>query len=387
MNRRSFTKLSMAGLSTVAGHWGKPLSVLGGGMDHPSKQMVRGVNLGGWLVLEKWITPSVFADLKAKDEAQLGEELGARAAASRLSAHREKFITGDDFKWIAERGLNAVRIPVGYWVLEAAAPFVSAPDELDWAFAEARKNGLGVLLDLHGAPGSQNGWDHSGRVGTIAWHTSKENIERTLRALENLAERYKRFDNLLGIELLNEPHWTVPLDILADFYQEAYRRLRRRIGDRVAIVIHDGFRALAWSKIMQGPAFPGVILDTHLYQVFTPEDQQRDTSEHLQIAAIERKKQIDEMQRHHPVYIGEWSLALPKKSFEGRSAYEVNITKRAFADVQLVSYENAVGWFFWTYRTEKSPEWSLSESVKRGWLPDQFGEPGPATRISSPKVL
>ncbi len=26
---------------------------------------LRGVNLGGWLVLEKWITPSLFADLAA----------------------------------------------------------------------------------------------------------------------------------------------------------------------------------------------------------------------------------------------------------------------------------------------------------------------------------
>ena len=29
---------------------------------------LRGVNLGGWLVLEKWMTPSLFAGVQAEDE-------------------------------------------------------------------------------------------------------------------------------------------------------------------------------------------------------------------------------------------------------------------------------------------------------------------------------
>ena len=30
--------------------------------------MLRGVNLGGWLVLEKWMTPSLFDGTAAADE-------------------------------------------------------------------------------------------------------------------------------------------------------------------------------------------------------------------------------------------------------------------------------------------------------------------------------
>jgi len=33
--------------------------------------MIRGVNLGGWLVLEKWITPALFAGTSAEDKAHL----------------------------------------------------------------------------------------------------------------------------------------------------------------------------------------------------------------------------------------------------------------------------------------------------------------------------
>ncbi|HLJ53773.1 MAG TPA: twin-arginine translocation signal domain-containing protein, partial [Chthonomonadaceae bacterium] len=94
---------------------------------------LRGVNLGGWLALEKWIAPDAFAGTEAPDEYTLSETLGARAA-DRLKRHRESWITADDFKWIAARGLNAVRIPVGYGVLEPNPPYVPAADTLDWAF-------------------------------------------------------------------------------------------------------------------------------------------------------------------------------------------------------------------------------------------------------------
>src|SRR5579871_5664108 len=147
---------------------------------------LRGVNLGSWLVLEKWMNPASYAGAKAEDEYSLCLELGKERATSALRKHRETWITAEDFKWIAARGLNAVRIPVGYWVLEDNPPFISGAATLDWAFMTAKENGIGVLLDLHGVPGSQNGWDHSGRAGALGWHTSKENIAHSLRVVEDL---------------------------------------------------------------------------------------------------------------------------------------------------------------------------------------------------------
>ena len=40
---------------------------------------LRGVNLGGWLVLEKWMTPSLFEGLAATDETTYCAELGGAA--------------------------------------------------------------------------------------------------------------------------------------------------------------------------------------------------------------------------------------------------------------------------------------------------------------------
>lgn len=50
---------------------------------------IRGVNLGGWLVLEKWIRPSVFANLPSTvvDEYTFCQNLGKTEAEKRIRAN------------------------------------------------------------------------------------------------------------------------------------------------------------------------------------------------------------------------------------------------------------------------------------------------------------
>ena len=76
---------------------------------------------------------------------------------------------------------------------------------IDKAFSWAAQYNMTVLLDLHGAPGSQNGNDHSGcGNGVVGWNTP-QNIDMSVEAVRLMAERYGSRDNLAGIELLNEP--------------------------------------------------------------------------------------------------------------------------------------------------------------------------------------
>ena len=83
---------------------------------------LRGVNLGGWLVLEKWITPSLFEGLEATDETTYCAELGERADTL-LKQHWNSYITREDFAWLAKTGINAVRLPVGHWLFGADYPY------------------------------------------------------------------------------------------------------------------------------------------------------------------------------------------------------------------------------------------------------------------------
>jgi glucan 1,3-beta-glucosidase len=332
---------------------------------------IRGVNLGGWLVLEKWMVPTVYRGVDAPDEYELSLALGGQARA-RLQRHRETFITAEDFRWIKDRGLNAVRLPVGYWALEAPKPFLDAADFVDLALEQSRQIGLKLLLDLHGAPGSQNGWDHSGRAGKIGWHTDRGNIQETMRVLESFAEKYGRHPALLGVELLNEPSDQIPVEILKDAYQEAYARIRKHAGPEVAVVFHDSFRPMAWQNFMQEPEYRNVLLDTHLYQSFGREDQERSAEEHL-VYALGRKSLLEGMQRQElPTIVGEWSLALPSRSRQNLSSFQGDLLNGAYADSQLLSFEDTSGWFFWSYKLESKNPWNFRHCVERGWLPEHF---------------
>ena len=371
MDRRSFLKLA----SSVSAALMTDALVLPA-RSQPwvsAETKLRGVNLGGWLVLERWITPSLYAGVQAEDEYTLCQKLGKEKASARLQKHRETWIVADDFKWLAAHGINAVRLPVGYGVLEENAPFITGADTLDWAFKTAKEHGLGVLLDLHGVPGSQNGWDHSGRAGPLEWHTSKDNIAHSVRIIERLAEFCQGYDNLLGIELLNEPRKEVPLEILQSYYKEAYQRVRAHIpAERAAVIFHDGFRAKAWGDFMPAPDWKNVFLDTHMYQCFSDDDKQRDIQQQVQLAVVQRKTELDFMRQRHRCLVGEWSCSLPPKTLRGMTGVGLDAAMRAYGAAQLLSYETTEGWFFWTYRTENSASWNFRLCTERGWLPERY---------------
>ena len=321
----------------------------------------QGVNLGGWLVLEKWMTPSVFSGVTAVDEYGLCKELGPTKAPKLLDAHRSSFITEADFAWIAQQGLNAVRLPIGSWVFGDEAPYVGAIGYVDRAFEWANKYGLQIILDLHGAPGSQNGNDHSGRAGRKQWG-SQVTISQTLDVLEKLATRYGGSAALAAIEVLNEPSYRLGRRRLTSFYEQAYQRIRTRCDKRVAIIFHDAFRPKRWDAILRPPVYERVMIDHHYYQVFGWMDKIRPLKNQLLRPQILAKR-ITRLQRIRPAIIGEWSLALPQ-----RIAQEKEYQKQ-YAAAQLEAMRAARGWFFWSYKTEGGGAWSYRDCVHRGWLP------------------
>jgi glucan 1,3-beta-glucosidase len=122
-----------------------------------NNEKIRGVNLGGWFVLEPWITPSIFQQWAngggVVDEYTYTQTLGQTEALSRLQQHWNTWITEADFQEIAALGLNHVRIPIGYWalILFPGDPYVQGQlDVLTNALGWARTYGLKVILDLHG---------------------------------------------------------------------------------------------------------------------------------------------------------------------------------------------------------------------------------------------
>jgi glucan 1,3-beta-glucosidase len=144
-------------------------------------------------------------------------------------------VTEDDFKTIASYGLNHVRIPIGYWALDTskgeAYPQGQYPYLLK-AVQWAAKYGLKVMIDIHGAPGSQNGFDNSGRRGSVNWQNDEENVKRTRAVLQTIVNTFAisaYADTVTAIELLNEPAGFVGqkmVDTVKQYYYDGYGEVR-----------------------------------------------------------------------------------------------------------------------------------------------------------------
>ena len=322
---------------------------------------IQGVNLGGWLLLEKWMTPSLFAGTDAVDEYTFMQTPGA---LEKVETHRRNFITEEDFAWLADNKINAVRIPVGFWTLEEELPFHSAVSYLDWAFDMAEKYGLKVLLDLHGLPGSQNGRDHSGRVGRSDWYRFAVNRENSVQSVANLARRYKDHASLWGIQIINEPRFGIFNLRLRRYYKRAYRALTSILPANVSVVISDGFTPRLMSGSLRPTTHP-VILDVHLYHMATPLANLMPIKWFLD-KTKRRQKMLARLSRQQPIIIGEWSGVISHKTMR---KIPKNQHKKLFVDyvkLQQQAFRKTAGWFYWSYKTEKPGQWSFRSQVEAG---------------------
>jgi len=258
-----------------------------------SVDKIRGVNLGGWLVMEPWITPSMFEKPELKDQAideyTFAHYLGYEMAKQLLTQHWDTWYTRDDFARIKQLGLNTVRLPVGYWAFGDYPPMVANVAYVDAAAKWCDELGLGMLIDLHGAPGSQNGFDNSGRTcgdkcivdcpPAPSWMYNDTNVDLTLKVLQKFAQRYKTARAVIGIEVLNEPRWDIDETFLKKYYASAHTVLRQHGNPAWRIVFSDSFRYNLWRGFMANDTM--VNLDAHVYQAFSPDDIKQTPDGHL----------------------------------------------------------------------------------------------------------
>ena len=206
----------------------------------------------------------------------MGEKLGSQNALNILRNHWDTFVTWQDFNKIKQSGFNVVRIPVGYWAYDTfGSPYVSgAAVYIDAAIDWARSVGLKIVIDLHGVPGSQNGFDNSGqRMERPTWQQG-DTIRRTLQVLRTISQKYAQKsyqDVIIGIQLLNEPalYNGLSRDVLAQFYRDGYGQVRE-VSD-TPVIISDGFTAPnSWNGFLapSDANARNVAIDNHQYQVF-----------------------------------------------------------------------------------------------------------------------
>jgi len=362
-------------------------------------EKVRGVNLGGWFVLEPWITPSLFDEVggAAVDEWTFCSVLGASEAQKRLYNHWYSWITQGDFQAIAAAGMNHVRIPIGYWSVTPiqGEPYVQgAYDVLGQALDWAAGAGLKVMIDLHGAPGSQNGFDNSGRRGAINWQTGST-VDQTKNALNKIRDDHASHPAVATIELLNEPFGSsLDMNGVRQFYMDGWGNLEN---SGVTVTFHDAFQPLSsWNS--WGSGMWNLMLDTHHYEVFDTSTLVLSPTDHVK-NACSFGGQMRGVNK--PTISGEWTGAMTDcakylngygrgarydGSYGGSTAIgscagyatgsvgQLSQQQRddvaKFINAQLDAFESAAGWIFWTWKTEGAPGWDMGDLLSNGVFPN-----------------
>lgn len=316
---------------------------------------LKGVNLGGWLMMEGYMLFGRNIPEKAFKE-QFEKALGREALEDFTRSFRDTFIREEDIRTIKSWGANCIRIPFNYRLIEFEDQPFSLNEEglryLNRAVDWCEKYGIYCILDMHAAPGAQNpGW-HSDCYGHQELFSNEFNKDRYLRLWRFLAEQYKDSSAVAGYDVLNEP--VLPFTneaALKDLYVKATKEIRD--ADTKHIIFLEGnFWAQRLASLGR-PEDPNTAYSIHTYAPY-------DFTHNFKIglyypgraySIIWNKKRFEMLAKPYrmfmehndvPLYMGEFGVNARDGHFG-----EVKWVE----DMLSVFKDNGISWTYWTYKT------------------------------------
>lgn len=315
---------------------------------------LKGTNVGGWLFQEFWMTiTNATANVTAEVDVYkvLEERFGEEKMWELLNAYQDSYLTEADLDKMVELGVNCIRAPFWWRNLVDAdgTPYEDCFARLDWLVEQAGARGMYVIIDFHGAPGSQNGSDHSGVDGGddkegashFFWgEDAADNQALYYDMWEMIAEHYKGNPIVAGYDLLNEPFCTYRyntdyeetelLTMLWDIYDVAYDRIRAIDPDHIVIM------EATWDPAdLPNPESYGWTNVMYEYHNYLYDDY--DNANGQQITNMESKiSSIGTADYNVPSYLGEFAY------FNNIDAWDQGLELLANSGVSFTT---------WTYKT------------------------------------
>ncbi|KAI6118424.1 glycoside hydrolase family 5 protein [Pisolithus sp. B1] len=207
-------------------------------------EKIYGVNLGSWLLLEPWMLPQgdlrlestilTISDPSVFQGGLIWEDKFAQTARNASSPsctafamaypdtvdqtfakHWDSWFTQSDLQDLKNAGINTLRIPLGYWIVEALVerPAENYPrgglDYLRRGLGWVRDSGMHVILDHHALPGVQTpGQEFTGQCTNDVQFYTPHNYHRALvwtAVMTTLSHLDPQFSSVFAIEAVNEP--------------------------------------------------------------------------------------------------------------------------------------------------------------------------------------
>jgi len=293
-----------------------------------SALLLRGINLGNWLVPEGYMFQFKHASSPRLINQVLSELVGPDGAREFWRKYRDAYITRDDVRFIKRLGLNSVRIPFNYrlFTSEEHPDVWTGPgfEMLDRAIGWCRDEGLWVILDMHCAPGGQTGDNIDDSWGYPWLFESAVSRRQTVELWRRIAERYRGETAVVGYDLLNEPistHADHPKlnPLLEPLYREIVAAIRSVDGNH--LVFLGGAQWNTNFKVFGTP------FDAQT--VYTPHRYWSDTTQSVV------QQFVDFRNRYNvPLWLGE----------SGEN------TDEWISSFRRLLERNTIGWCFWPYK-------------------------------------
>ncbi len=280
----------------------------------------------------------------------------------------DNFITELDVERLAALGLNLIRLPVFYQALETDVEgenhFVADGwRRLDELVSWARRHGVYVMIDLHGAPGGQNPWWHTGiENGGFLW-TTPACIDKTARLWQAIAQYFRDEPHVAVYDFLNEPNSAPDAERYEATYDAIYRAVRE-VDTRHIVMVEDGFLA---SSIYRSPAEMGwqnAMASFHHYPGGTSAQVFLNRMDAAMVGLGRQWERFD-----CPLFEGEFNVYAPtdfSATDQGPERWQPDGMDRVLAMLN----RRGVHWAPWTYKYFHAPSlWGL------------YHQPNPGERI------
>ncbi|KAL3592346.1 hypothetical protein D5086_010986 [Populus alba] len=209
--------------------------------------------------------PSVFVMTIAgrlQGEFQVTNGYGPKLAPKVMRDHWRTFIVEDDFKFISQNGINAVRIPVGWWIASDPTP-------------------------------------------------PQPYVGGSLKALDNafLWAQYAKSPSLYAVELMNEPRAPgASLDSMTKYYKAGYDAVRKHSSTAYVVMSNRLSSDDPRELFPLASGLTGSVIDVHYYNLFSDEFNSMSVQQNIDFINTNRSSQLNHVTTSNGplTFVGEW---------------------------------------------------------------------------------
>jgi endoglucanase len=300
---------------------------------------LKGLNLGGWFIMEKWMCPLDSGGLPDTYSVitNLDSRFGVIAEQNLIHGYQTNWITLDDLDNITNAGFNCVRMPVWWGNFYSITNTTSAgwrPDAftvLDWLVTNCATRGIYVVIDMHGVVGGQSTSGDTGWQNQNQYWTNSVDQSETAYMWTQIAAHYQGNPAVAGYDVINEPDGAPNTAAVWAAYASLYNTIRSADPGHM-LILEGTFENWNWTMLPDPSTYQwtNIVYSMHEYQY-------GGTVSQIEAGSDNQVMDFDNhLSWNVPGYIGEWN-----DMSQGAACYDYSIN----------DYNNAaLSWTMWAYK-------------------------------------